>query len=325
MEICKVCLRKVPSGQRFSDYHNACLVKLFGSTTISPTLTFNRTIFKTELVQEYIPGMSISGVQKKLSLKIEDGELRPTNVGGTFILKPSVEEFTGLSENEHLSMLIGAVLDIDTSPLGLIKFSDNELVYIIKRFDWRGSKKIQKEDMTSIFGLHRDDKGQFKYGSSYESVGLKLREVTGKPIVVLDFFNRLVYNFLIQNGDYHLKNISVVADRLTKDGRYETLAPNYDSVMTRIYFPNEDEFALDFLKNDEIPATHQTHGYHTWADFQQLGKRLELGTATEIIHEKIKKRKSEILSLIDASFLPTTLKEKYGQNLLERLRMLGIT
>jgi hypothetical protein len=118
MEICKVCLLKVPSGQRFSDYHNSCLIKLFGSATVSPILSFSRTIFKVEVVQKYVLGMSISGVQKKLSLKIENDELIATGRGGTFILKPSVEEFSGLSENEHLSMRIGSTLDIDTPPLG---------------------------------------------------------------------------------------------------------------------------------------------------------------------------------------------------------------
>jgi hypothetical protein len=94
--------------------------------------------------------------------------------------------------------------------------------------------------------------------------------------------------------------------------------------MTRLYFPNEDELALDFLANDEIPRAYQTYGYHTWADFEQLGKRFQLGAATEIILDKIKKRKSEILKLVEVSFLAAELKEKYNKNLLERFKVLGI-
>ena len=228
MEICKICLKKVSKNQRRNDYHNLCLIKLFDSTSIDPKLPFSRDVFRSEFSKIYTKGMSISGVQKKLSLKIENNLLTLTSTGGTYILKPTTEEFPELSENEHLSMLIGRLLDIETSPFGLVKFANGELVYIIKRFDWKNDHKIHNEDMASIFNLNRDEHEEYKYSQSYEAVGKKIKEITGgKLAVVLDFFNRLVYNYLIQNGDYHLKNISVIAERLTQSGYYESLGPNF--------------------------------------------------------------------------------------------------
>jgi serine/threonine-protein kinase HipA len=316
----------VSKDQRHIDYHNACLTKLFDSSAVDPKLTFSRDVFQTELSKSYIKGMSISGIQKKLSLKIENNKLTLTNIGGTYILKPTVEEFPELAENEHLSMLIGRLLDIETSPLGLVEFSNGELVYIIKRFDWSGDHKIHKEDMVSIFNLNRDENENYKYSQSYEAVGKKLKEITGgKLAVVLDFFNRLVYNYLIQNGDYHLKNISVIAEKLSPYGHYNSLAPNYDSVMTRLYFPNESELALDFLMNDEFPREYQSVGFFTRPDFEELGSRIDLiATATSVIFDKINKRKSEIFELVDSSFLTPEKKIAFKDKVAERMKKLNL-
>ena len=145
MDNCKICLKKVTTSQKHFDYHNACLIKTFGSISVSPTLSFGRDIFKTEITKNFTKGMSISGVQKKLSLKVVNNVLELTHTGGTYILKPTVEDFPELSENEHLSMLIGKALNIHTPAMGLVKFSDGELVYLIKRFDWADSKKSIKK------------------------------------------------------------------------------------------------------------------------------------------------------------------------------------
>ncbi len=327
MQTCKICLKKVVIDQRFSDFHDICLHKLFGSPSINPNLAFSREVFKSELSQKYTKGMSISGVQKKLSLKIENNSLALTSIGGTYILKPTVEDFPELSENEHVSMLIGRLLNIDTPQLGLIKFSDGELVYVIKRFDWKVNNKIHKEDMTSIFNLNRDEKEIYKYSQSYEAVGKKVIEVTGgKLAVVLEFFNRLVYNYLIQNGDYHLKNISVIADKLTLAGHYDSLAPNYDSVMTKLYFPNESELALDFLMNDEFPKAYQSVGFFTRPDFEELGAKIGLKpAATSMIFDKIRKRKEAIFELIQAIFLGSKKKLSYQEKIHERMKKLALS
>lgn len=327
MQICKICLKKITTEQKYLDYHNTCLVRLFDSLSVSPTLSFDRTIFQSE-VKKYVRGMSISGVQKKLSLKIENDALVLTKEQGTYILKPTVEDLVELAQNEHLSMLIGKALDIETPPLGLIKFSNGELVYLIKRFDWLGRKKIQKEDMTQIFQLNREENEtyNYKYSQSYEGVAKKLVEVTGgKKVVALDFFNRLVYNYLIQNGDYHLKNISVVAEKLTKEAIYDRLAPNYDSVMTSFYSPAENEMALDFLENDETPKIHEEVGWFTRPDFEDLGRRIGLTTpATAIIFDRIRKSESEIFELISDSFLSVGMKKLYKEKVIQRLIKLGL-
>lgn len=325
-QICKICLKKISGEQKNIDYHNACLLRLFDSITVSPILPFSRDVFKTEISRQYSKGMSISGVQKKLSMRLEKDQLILTSENGTYILKPTVEDFPELSENEHLSMVIGKTLDIDTPPLGLIKFSDGELVYIIRRFDWNKSGKIHKEDMAQIFNLHRDTGETYKYSQSYEQVGNKLVEVTGgKLAIALDFFNRVIFNFLIQNGDYHLKNISVISSKLSRSGIYEGMSPNYDSVMTRMYSTYEKDLALDLLANDELPKESDAVGFLTKADFIEFGARINLlPPAMELVFEKIRKKSDEIFNLIDSSFLSDQRKAEYKDNVINRMQKLKI-
>lgn len=55
--------------------------------------------------------------------------------------------------NEHLSMLISkSVFKIPTASCGLIKFNDDELAYITKRFDYDEEKnlKYDQEDFAGI-------------------------------------------------------------------------------------------------------------------------------------------------------------------------------
>lgn len=229
-------------------------------------------------------------------------------------------------ENEHVSMLIGKALNINTPPLGLLKFNDGELTYVIRRFDWNQDKKILKEDMAQIFQLERNDEGTYKYEKSYEEVALKIREATGGKLTqVLDFFERVVYNYLIQNGDYHLKNISLQSVKPDRSGFYEGLTPNYDSVMIRLYSKDERDLALSLLKDDEEPKEFKTVGFYTRPDFEELGVRIGLNTTvTTFIFDRIKKVKPEIDELIEASFLNEENKNKYAENLNSRYKKLGL-
>jgi serine/threonine-protein kinase HipA len=56
---------------------------------------------------------------------------------------------------------------------------------------------------------------------------------------LLTFFERIVFNFLIGNGDMHLKNWPLLIQN--KEAR---LAPCYDFVSTVLYLPRDEESAL---------------------------------------------------------------------------------
>ncbi len=101
-----------------------------------------------------IQGLSISGVQQKLSLrKNEKNELVATAKGCEYILKPSPEAYPNAAENEHAAMQVSRHTGIDTAQCGLVTFKGGELAYITKRFDRQsdGSKLHQEDLLQPIF------------------------------------------------------------------------------------------------------------------------------------------------------------------------------
>ena len=77
-----------------------------------------------------------------------------------------------------------------------------------------------------------------------------LRELSVSAADMLEFVDRIVFNFLVGNGDAHGKNFSV----LYKDG-VATLAPMYDVMSTTVYpdvgrrmaMKIEDEYAFRWI------------------------------------------------------------------------------
>ncbi len=181
--------------------------------------------------------LSISGVQPKLSVKFDKklGELVPAPEAGEYILKPSPSEFPRLAENEQCCMDIAQAMGIDVPSHCLLPLLDGNCVYVVKRFDRQGAGKIHQEDFSQL--LDRD-----KYAGSVEQVGRKLKDISAVPgLDVQLLFERVVFNFLIGNGDAHLKNYSINYDH----AQQIRLSPAYDLVSSKLAIPQEeDESAL---------------------------------------------------------------------------------
>ena len=302
---CLISLKEIQKPGKHPGYLDSSYKRLFGSLNVVPVLSFDRKHFMTDIAPKFTKHMSISGVQQKLSLTIANDELVPTETDGCYILKPSPEQFPEASENEHLSMLIGEHFGIETPPCGLVQFSDGERAYIIKRFDRLNEHKLHQVDMTAAFDLQRDKTGEYKYGLSYEEAGSKIREITGGKLPpVRDFFLRVLHTFLIANGDHHLKNISVQMRTPNREGVYDGLTPQYDSLNTRPYSAEETVFALDLLANDEFTPQYEKLGYYTKADFDELALRIGLTErAAASLYKTVKDRYAGVHQLIDASYL----------------------
>jgi serine/threonine-protein kinase HipA len=256
--------------------------------------------------QEMVGKMSISGVQPKLSVRLVDrSRLEVTAEGGQFILKPQVQAFANLPENEDLCMAIAGDLGIEVPAHCLVRLKDKSLAYVVKRFDRAGRRKIHQEDFAQVLG--KTD----KYDGSVEEIGRKLKAVSEVPgLDVQLFFERVVFNFLIGNGDAHVKNYSVIYD----DEGHVRLAPAYDLVCSRIVIPGEqDESALTIRgKKNRIKRK----------DMDLLADHLD-------IPEKVRfslfagRRESIMKRLADAS-LPEDLADDFNKLLLERFQRLEL-
>jgi len=324
MTYCKISLKNVPMSAKYPDYQNAAFKSLFSSLKVKPTLALSRAAFKQESVK-YSAGSSISGVQQKLSMAVNDQhELVPVSEGGHYILKPSPEEFPNVSENEHTAMLTSALLDIPTAQCGLVSFADNELVYITRRFDRvANGRKLHQEDLVQGFAMQSDD----KYSRSYEEAGELVSKMTnGKQAVVLDYLHRIMHAYLIGNDDMHLKNTSLQRARENTSPFYDRLTPNYDSLFTGI-FENHGAgsfLALDLL-SDGFSEQYEHYGFYTGHDFLNLAERLQIrDKPIRSFARKIENKMPALLTAIANSYMPDEAKATASDMLLDRLPALLI-
>lgn len=252
--------------------------------------------------------LSIQGVQPKLSavLSIKDKNFKIVDHGGKFIMKPQVERYLFLPENEDLTMRLASHAGIGVPLHGLIHSKDGSLTYFIKRFDRHGQKgKFHLEDFAQLSGRSRET----KYDSSMEKVAEIIeRFCTFPKIEKLKLFNRTLFSFLVGNEDMHLKNFSL----LVSDDQVR-LSPAYDLLNSTIALskPNE-EMALPLHGKKKNLTRNDLISYFA-------SERLQLSDAslTEVL-EKFKHAIPYWQKVIRNSFLPAALQKRYLKVLRER-------
>jgi serine/threonine-protein kinase HipA len=215
-------------------------------------------------------------VQEKLSLRFVGNNLTPTVTRGEFILKPiplheKAEHLEDIPANEHVSMLISKnIFKLDTAECGMIAFSDGELAYITKRFDYdsEGNKNDQ-EDFAAILGItSATDGDQYKYeGATYFDCANAIKNhVSARTVVLEEFFKRILLNYLIANGDGHLKNFAL--QRGYESDEY-FLTPNYDVLNTK-YHINEKYGDIACELFDFFTEEYMKIGYHSYHSFKMF-------------------------------------------------------
>lgn len=204
----------------------------------------------SQKAQQLTGKLSISGTQPKLSVKLdkESNSLIVVAEGGEYILKPQNPAFQNVPQNEQCCMDMAAKFKIDVPPHCILPLKDNSLAYLVKRFDRVSGMKIHQEDFSQI--LETD-----KYKGSIEQIGKKLNEKSTAPGYDMQLlFERVVFNFIIGNGDAHLKNYSIAY----KDKDSIRLTPAYDIVCSKLVIPTEEDSALSIngkkngLKRDDF-------------------------------------------------------------------------
>lgn len=256
--------------------------------------------------QGMVGKMSISGVQPKLSMRLDrtNNTLVPVETGGEYILKPQIPAFPHTPENESCCMDIAAALGVEVPPHGLLPLNDGTPAYVVKRFDRRGAEKIPQEHFLQILG-HQD-----KYDGSVEEIGRKLGEISDAPgLDVQLLFERVVLNFLIGNGDAHCQNYSISS---AQEG-HPRLSPAYDLVCTKLVIPGEEDSAL---------TIHGKRNKLGREDFEALAEMFKV--PSKIRYEKFAGRGHQIESLITGSRLPEEFRERFLNIVLERFRRLEI-
>lgn len=313
MKRCLCCYKPILSDD--ADYHPLCAKRFFGSKDV-PLLSFSHADIN-KMAQVVVQNRTtVTGIQAKLSLDIaHDSQGHPqrlTIVGvmGRYILKPQTEQFIALPEMEDLTMHLAEIAHIPTVPHALIRFTDGELNYITRRIDRTDDgAKLPMEDMCQL----TDRMTEQKYQGSYELIASTIqRYSSASKLDVINFWEQVVFSWIVGNADMHLKNFSLIS---SIPGHYR-LAPTYDQVSTAIIMPEDTEetalvlqgFNKKLMKSDFIHAMEDS------------------GVDEKVIHRIISrfaKCRDSWFDFIDCSFITEVQKQKLKNLIDERLNRLS--
>lgn len=286
-------------------YHAQCLKTLWGRPII-PRIPFALADLpaKVTAAEDH---MSISGVQVKALVRLDtaSSELEVAPTGSTHILKPEPNEYPELPAMENACMSMASALGLPVPAHGLFPMSDGRLCYIVKRFDRaEDGGKIGKETLFQLLG------STDKYAGSLESVGKAIRaHAENVGLDTIDFFERVLFCFLIGNGDMHMKNWAL----LIRDKK-PALAPCYDLVSSKVYLDKEEDSALTLnARKNKLKRS----------DFEALAGSLKIDPkAAANVFGKFKEAQEGLREACLGSELSASMRRKLEDVMAERFKRL---
>ena len=220
----------------------------------------------------------IAGVQPKVLGQIAPGTKKSPDPrqqrGSTHILKASTPTFPLLAANESICLEVFAAAGLATPNTTLS--ADGELL-LVERFDvLPNGCHLGFEEAAALMGETSATKYQRDYGTMIDI----LSEFVGpndESALRQDFTLALVLNWLLGNGDAHLKNFGV----LYQDDLDVQLAPFYDCVATLPYLPEDvpalalsfDWYSKAWWPRQKVEEFAQTYGRLTKAETTRIFDR----------------------------------------------------
>ncbi len=311
--ICLACHTELKNEEKL--YHSTCLNDFWQKNT--PVFRLDYSLSELDqLAQKNVEQrIIVTGVQPKLSLGFSDeSKTRLTIVGalnGKFILKPPHSDFPQMPELEALSMCLAKSCGIDTVPFLLIPLKEGELSYLTRRIDrGLGNTKFAMEDACQ-FTEHLTE---HKYRSSYEKIAKAIHKYSYNPIIDnIRFYEQVIVSFLIGNNDMHLKNFSLIAEKLNK---YK-LTPVYDMISAQLLVPKDNEELALHLNGKKRKLKRN--------DFDEAMKKAKITEkAISNLWKRIEEGMQNWTTLIDKSFLTSENKEKFKALIKQRKQQIEI-
>lgn len=310
------CCGKPLKTENDNGWHKACIKRFFGTANI-PEIEIDEKTLESLAAQSTSKGLTVPGVQKKLSLHLSTDNHNPrltlVNYPTGYILKPQVKEFECLPEAEQLVMCMADATGISTVPHALIKSGDN-LAYITKRIDRvfgkTDIKLLAMEDFCQLDLRVTAD----KYKGSYERCAKVIGRYSSQiGLDMAELFMRLVFSFIVGNSDMHLKNFSLI--ETGEASNTYVLSPAYDLLPVNVIMP-EDTEELALALNGK--KTHiQKNDFFVFAEECIISK-----VSAEKMIAKIVSMKPKYIDMCNGSLLSDRLKERFAELIEQRCKAL---
>ena len=303
----------LPLGPGQVDYHPTCSKAFFGIEQ-PPQLPFALEEIEKLARKTIALSVTVPGVQPKLSLGwiksvLDSGHQNRLTIlnalDGNYILKPPTPRYAQMPENEHLSMRLAALFEIDTVPVNMIRLASGELCFITQRIDRNPADGSKNHMIDFLQILELED----KYKGTMERLGKRIGELSTNTLLdKLRFFELTVFNFIIGNNDMHLKNFSMF---LSPDKDW-ILSPAYDLLNVKLVLPQDKEDMALMLGGKKHSFSK---GY-----FDRLGEALGLNRKqVTTVYKRAGKWLPKAIKLTDMSFLANHRKEDYKNLISERV------
>lgn len=179
--------------------------------------------------------ISGAGAQDKLVACVREGHVWLPLYGtpSTHIIKPDIRNYPGSVLNEWFCMSLAAACGHDVAGCGVLPLC-GERYYVTTRYDREDvggvTRRLHQEDFCQLLRIDPRHKYESQGGPGLSECLRLLRALELSAAETVMFLERVVFNFLVGNGDAHGKNFSVLYQ-----GRRCSLAPMYDIMSTTIY------------------------------------------------------------------------------------------
>ncbi len=246
--------------------------KIDNTLTLDSLINTTQNDIFSKLVEQFLQNSAIAGVQPKVLVPLYDKATLSTK---EYIVKSFSSEFPHLAENEYFCMSALRYAGIKTPKFWLAK---NKKLFIMEKFTYQKDNDsfYGFEEFCVLFGYNKEK----KYKGSYEQITKAIAQISTQASEDLkEFYKMIVMNYLLKNGDAHLKNFGML---YTSDKQNRFLAPAYDVINTVIYLP-KDKPALNLA------------GKKVWFDQKEL---IEFGVINCLLTQK--EAKDTIANSIEA-------------------------
>lgn len=183
----------------------------------------------TKIVTSFLNKNAISGVQPKSLAILKDKE---SLVSKEYIIKTWADEYPQLALNEYFCL---KAIEKCGVKIPNIKLSKNNKFLLVERFNYDkiSDTFLGFEEILCLVGKNKDE----KYSGSYEQIAKVIYSVSTQKLEdMMSFYKVIVMNYLLKNGDAHLKNFGVLYN---DDFSQIEFSPAYDVVNTLVYFPKD--------------------------------------------------------------------------------------
>jgi len=177
------------------------------------------------LLRMFLDKNAISGVQPKTLAIIKE---KKTLMLKEYIIKTWGDEYPHLAQNEYYTM---KAVERAGVAIPNIQLSKNKKFLLVEKFNYQKEQDeyLGFEEVLVLLGKNRDK----KYSGSYEQIAKILYDATSNKIESMEqFYKTVIMNYMLKNGDAHLKNFGVVYN---SDFTNINLSPSYDIVTTVAY------------------------------------------------------------------------------------------